>query len=196
MTVTLSAILEGDKVVILDSHGSRRGTIETEFAKELTHEQKESLELQKQWQFAFAGMMVGMTNRAKRLLQDPWSKKIGVWQKSLCWRRNRRREPAKAVSTCYSSVSRPTWERAAICLLAQYNNRLHESRMRNGNQWRLWSQTVAGNHRKKRQINEDKLFYKATIGVGDGEATTGKTERPVVQVCFDWDGIDSRSFVA
>jgi hypothetical protein len=196
VTVTLSAIVEGDKVVIFDSNGRRRARIENEFAKELAREQKESIELRKQWQFAFAGMMAGITSRAKRLSRDPWAKKISVWQKSLRWRRNRKREPAKAVSRCYSSVSRPTWERAVIVMRAQYNNRLNESRLRNGNQWRLWSQTVAGNHRKKRQIYEDNLSDKAPIGRGDGEGVRAKAERSGFQVCFDWDRVDTCSFVA
>lgn len=156
ITVTLTARVDGECVVLLNALGKKIAVMPAVEAIPADEKTVHSIELRHKWKHAFSGMMGSLNKKQKRFDQSPWKSKVAVWQKSLRWRRNRQRPQAKAKSKCYSEESRPDWAAAILCLLSQYNSRLHEYRLRTRNPWRLWAQTVAVNNRKKGVMYADR----------------------------------------
>jgi hypothetical protein len=148
VTVTLSARMSGDRFVILDVHGKRIAVLPLSDAIPLSEQSIKSIELRNEWKSAFSGMLGSLNSKRLRMLALPWDVKIQTWMTSLRHRRNRR-SARYGKNFRYSDEKRKDWSHAVTCLLAQYNNKLGEYRLRNKNPWRLWAQTVAGNHRKK-----------------------------------------------
>ncbi len=196
ITVTLTARIDGECVVLLDAHGRKIAAIATSDAICASDSTVSSIETQREWQHAFSGMMLSLGNKHRRLTATPWQSKIGVWMKSLRWRRNRQRAQVKTRSKKYSEASRPDWTAAVSCLLHQYNGRLHEARLRKSNPWRLWAQTVAGNHRKKGVMYADCSIQKEAARAGDCQAVGKETGRSEVQMRIDWAGSEPIAFVA
>jgi hypothetical protein len=196
VTVTLTARVSGDSVVLLDVHGKKIASVRASDAVRASDGTISSIETRRKWQHAFAGMMGAINNEHKRLAKTAWEVKTQTWLKSLRWRRNRNNPPAKSLSRCYSPAVRPNWDAAVVALVRQYNSRLNERRLRKSNPWRLWAQTVAGNLRKKAMMRNDFSAQKETQIVRDSEAARKEVGRPEVQVCIDWDRTDSSIVVA
>jgi hypothetical protein len=195
-TVTLTARVDGECVILLDVHGKKIAVLPARDAITSDVKTISSIELRHQWKHAFSGMMGSLNNRQRRFAQSPWQSKFGVWTTSLRWRRNRKRPQFKQRSKKYSQASRPDWASAVSCLMSQYNGRLHEHRLRTTNPWRLWAQTVAGNHRKKGTMHADRSIQKKANSVGDCETTGKEIAGSTIQVCINWGGNDSNAVVA
>lgn len=196
VTVTLTAIQHGDTVRILDANGKRVGSIPLVAAAPASEDVVKSLAFKIEWQLAFSRMMGGLNSKTQRMQKTRWERKIQVWQASLRWRRNRRQEVFKSPSRKYTPHARPTWQHAVNAMLRQYNFRLHESRLRKNNPWRVWAQTVSGNHRKRRAIINERNQEKALQSVSDGSGfgiATGTTE---LQMQLHWSGSDASTVVA
>ena len=161
ITVTLTARVSGDTVVLLDAHGKKIAAIQALVAECTTNGTIEAIELRHEWRHAFSGMIGSIHNKRSRILRTPWEIKISTWMKSLRMRRNRPK-PYYCKNFRYSDEKRKVWSDAVRCLLAQYNNKLHEHRLRAKSPWRLWAQTVAGNHRKKGCVYADSSVQEKT----------------------------------
>jgi hypothetical protein len=196
ITVTLTARVSGDSVVLLDAHGKKIAVVPSSVAECTTNGTIKSIEVKHEWRRAFSGMIGSIHNKRSRILRTPWEIKISTWMKSLRLRRNRPK-PYYCKNFRYSDEKRKVWSDAVRCLLSQYNNRLHEHRLRAKSPWRLWAQTVAGNHRKKKSDYADcSIREKKEQGVSHGEATRTKTGKPDVQLQLHWSRNDSCSVVA
>lgn len=192
IAVTLSALVDGNMVRLVDSNGKKIAVIPSEIAGEASRATTEAMLLRAKWKHAFAGMIGSLNNKHKSMQATAWQRKIQVWQASLRWRRNRQRPQFKQRSKKYSEASRPDWAAAVSCLLSQYNGRLHESRLRRANPWRLWAQTVAGNHRKKGAMRDDRRDYaEKTESVSDSQPARSSSATAAVQMQIDWRGTDA-----
>lgn len=192
IAVTLSALVDGNMVRLVDSNGKKIAVIPLEIAEEASVATTEAMLLRAKWKHAFAGMIGSLNNKHKSRQVTAWQRKIQVWQASLRWRRNRQKPHFKQRSKKYSEASRPDWAAAVSCLLSQYNGRLHEARLRRANPWRLWAQTVAGNHRKKGAMRDDRREYtEKAEGAGDSRPTRSPSSTAAVQMQLDWRGTDA-----
>lgn len=149
-TVELTARVEGDEVVLLDRDGKKIKRLSRHIAVVMSRDAFAAIT----WKASFTGMINSIKANERRMGRSAWQTKCDGWLVSLRHRRNRKRWDSKHVTqkkaSCrYSSLSRPDWGAAVKCLYVQYHNRLHEHRLRQKNPWRLWAQTVIGNHRKK-----------------------------------------------
>jgi hypothetical protein len=196
ITVTLTARVSGDSVVLLDAHGKKIAVIPALSAECTTSGTIEAIEVRHEWRHAFSGMIGSIHNKRSRILRSPWEIKISTWMKSLRLRRNRPK-PYYCKNFRYSDEKRKVWSDAVRCLLSQYNNKLHEHRLRAKSPWRLWAQTVAGNHRKKRCVYADSSVQEKTqCCIGDGDTAGAKAEQPDIQLQLQWNRNDSCSVVA
>jgi hypothetical protein len=187
IAVTLSALADGSTVRLVDSNGKKIAVIPLDVAGEASLATTEAILLRANWKHAFAGMIGSLNNKHKSRQTTAWKRKIQVWQVSLRWRRNRTRPATKTQARCYSEHVRTDWSRAALAMLAQYNNRLHEARLRRANPWRLWAQTVAGNHRKKGAMRDDRRNEaKENKGAGYGHAAGKSASQAAIQMRIDW----------
>ena len=195
-TVTLSALIVGGRARLVDGNGKRIAVISLEVASEASDEAMNSMLVWADWNRAFAGMLNSLHCHRIRMRVSPWETKTQTWMKSLRLRRNHRKLQYGDNSR-YAEKTRPNWGAAVACLLQQYSNRLREHRLRSKNPWRLWAQTVVGNHRKKRLVYADSSIQEETkCGIGDSKAVGAETARPEVQVRIDWDRHDACSVVA
>jgi hypothetical protein len=194
IAVTLSALVDGGMVRLVDSHGKKIAVIPLDIAEEASSATTEQMLLRAKWKYAFAGMIGSLNNKLKSRQVTAWQRKTQVWQASLRWRRNRQKPQFKQRSKKYSEASRPDWTAAVSCMLRQYNGRLHEARLRRANQWRLWAQTVAGNHRKKGAMRDDRREYtQEAESVGDSQPIRRLASPAGVQMQIDWRGTDAEA---
>lgn len=196
VTVTLSARVAGDRLVILDVHGKRIAVVPSSDAIPLSEQFIKSIELRNEWKAAFSGMLGSLNSKRMRMLASPWDVKIKTWMVSLRHRRNRK-SARYGKNFRYSDENRKDWSHAIKCLLAQYNNKLGEYRLRNKNPWRLWAQTVAGNHRKKGCVYADSSVQeKKKRGEGYGETIATEAGQPRTQLQLHWNDNDACSVIA
>lgn len=196
VTVTLTARVAGGDVVLLNANGKKIAAIAAPDAACVSECTINSIELRHEWRTAFAGMIGSIHSTRRRILRTPWENKVSTWMKSLRFRRNRQR-PRYNKNFRYSDEKRRVWSDAVRCMLSQYNNKLHEHRLRTKSPWRLWAQTVAGNHRKKRFVYADSSAEEKTqFGIGYGKTVRAKVEQPVIQLQLQWNRNDSCSVVA
>ena len=188
VTVTLTARVSGDYVVLLDAHGKKIARVPLSVAHTASQSVLESISIKQKWKASFGGMIHFLSQRNKRLSATEWERKIATWQKSLRLRRNRP-HVFKAQSRRFSPDVRKTWDDAIRCLMSQYLSARNEYLLRKKNPWRLWAQTVSGNHRKKTNAGQDRT-------ISDSETIAAKTGRTEFQVCFDWSNSDSSVVVA
>jgi hypothetical protein len=185
-SVCLSAVVVGDKVRLLDRNGKRIAVIDASLACETSEETSAEIILRANWAQSFAGMMGSYTNKLAYVSQTGWDRKIGTWLKSICCRRNRNRPITKKKAIRYSAEARPNWDKAIDCLFMQYNNRLHEHRLRTANPWRLWAQTVSGNHRKKREQHEDSSVSEEADVQHFSQGSGASAEGSAIQMRMQW----------
>lgn len=181
--VELVARVEGDEVVLLDSNLQKIAKLHRSRASLASRDTIRSIELVVQWRAAFKGMVHSINAKNERLQQTPWQKKCGVWTTSIRHRRNRKiwnnqHFRRKSVAKRFSEESRPSWEAAIKCMLYQYINKTTEYRLRQKNPWRLWAQTVIGNHRKKGKRREESILR-------NSQATRAQTATAGVHVCAE-----------
>lgn len=181
--VELVGRVEGDEVVLLDSDLQKVAKIHRDRASLANKETIESIERVVEWRAAFRGMVHSINAKNDRMQQTPWQKKCGTWTTSIRHRRNRKNWndqhfKRKSLAKRYSDESRPTWDAAIKCMLYQYINKTTESRLRQKNPWRLWAQTVIGNHRKKGKRREESI-------VRNSKAIGEKVARAGIRMCAE-----------
>lgn len=184
VTVTLTARVAGSDLVLLDANGKKIAHIKCDAAREANDETIRSIEFRYEWRVAFARMMGQFNNVRTRHEQTPWQAKCGTWITSLRIRRNKDNALAKSCkrkkpSSVYSTARRPNWAAAIALMVYLHNAKAKELQMRADNPWRLWAQTVSGNHRKKGQPH-------AARPQSDSQAIRRKVVAPTVQVRLDF----------
>ena len=179
VTVTLTARLEGDRVVLIDGNGNPIRAIRAIDAHTADESVIEAIELRHTWSSALAGMIGGNLKSTQRHKRSAWDAKISVWVVSLRHRRNRTRPRRSRSGPPRPKFRSETWEQRLDHLTAQHIKWKRKCESREATPWSLWAETVSGNLRKRGYVNED---IKA---VGQQAEPGAKTERPVVPVRSD-----------
>jgi hypothetical protein len=91
VNVTLTARLEGNRLLLLDGSGKLIKAIQVDQAKTLDGDDVACIELRHEWSSAIAGMIGSNFNATHRHKRSGWDAKISVWVVSLRHRRNRTR---------------------------------------------------------------------------------------------------------
>jgi len=191
VTVSLTAICQGEKAMLLDANGKQLAVIDTLLAKQISPEMRLSIELDVpvEWNnkhngwYAAACRMKGQYGNWRRgLSRSGWEKKAEIWAKSLMWRRNRKSPPRK---TRFSRGVRPRntedWEAACISFRLRYASMIIKQKKRTEDPWLLWSETTYSNHRQRKDIHDQRRQrIPDAKGVTDNSKTTG------IQVRFEW----------
>jgi hypothetical protein len=190
VNVTLTARVDGDRLLLLDSSGKPIRVIHVDQAKPLDVADVASIELRHTWCSAVAGMIGAHINASERHKRSGWDAKISVWVVSLRHRRNRtrpvrvRRFPPRAKYRCQ------TWDERLDCLTQQHANWKRKCEQRRNNPWSLWAETVSGNLRKREYVNAD------SDTVSQQTQPRAKAERPIIQMRIDWGDATPRSVFA
>lgn len=179
VTVTLTARLEGDRVVLIDGNGNPIRAIRAIDAHTADESVLEAIELRHTWSSALAGMIGGNLKATQRHKRSAWDAKISVWVVSLRHRRNRTRPRRSRSGPPRPKFRSETWEQRLDHLTAQHIKWKRKCESREANPWSLWAETVSGNLRKRGYVNED---IKAVSQQAEPRA---KTERSVVPVRSD-----------
>ena len=185
-SVCLSAVVVGDKVRLLDRNGKHIAVIDASLACETSEETSAEIILRAHWAQSFAGMMGSHMRKLACYSSTAWDRKIGMWITVVKCRRNRNRPISKKKAIRYSEQARPNWDKALSCMFAQYNNRLHERRLRTANPWRLWAQTVSGNQRKKRERHEDGAVSQEADVQHFPQGSGVPVEQSAIQMRMQW----------
>ena len=190
VTVTLTARLRGDRLVLLDSHGKIVRTIAASRCVVVPDDRLRRMEAVYEWSNAISGMLASYDNHASRFRGSSWEKKCSTWIKSLRLRANRKRPPRTPGKRRRRHVAFSSWERAADRLVKNHASWKLKAEYRKRNPWLLWAETVDGNLRKKRG------WAGGATQVCD-ESKPGRKGRVAgVQMRFDWRGTDARPVVA
>ena len=144
-TVTINAIVQGDRVTPIDRYGNvickykRLGDIEGPIDAKAASRW--------QWMTTVNRIKARLAQRADSRVLDPWLRKTDSLSRSL--RLRKRFAPTaptrKQYFECYSTN---TWSKAIERLLQQAHNRMRRSLL---SKWDHWSLTVSNNHNKKRK---------------------------------------------
>ena len=179
VNVTLTARVEGDRVVLIDGNGNTIRAIREIDARTADASVLKAIELRHTWSSALAGMIGGNLKATQRHKLSAWDAKISVWVVSLRHRRNRTRPSRSRSGPPRPKFRSQTWEERLDHLTAQHINWKRKCESREANPWSLWAETVSGNLRKRGYVNED-------IKAVSQQAKPGaKTERSVVPVRSD-----------
>jgi len=193
ITVELVARVQGDDVVLLDSHAKKIATISRHRADKPTNGMLEDIELMQEWRLVISGMIGGAIQRKRRLSEDVWLRKCGVWSKSIRSRANR-------PGHCRASgdrrreawiASHTSWDVVLDLMVAKHSRHVFKNKLRRANPWAVWADTVACNVNKRRQAFENRKKVSA-----ESTATSWKAERTALQMRFDWNCVDARESVA
>jgi hypothetical protein len=196
VTVMLTARVLGDSFVLLDVHGKRIAVVPAIDAVECSKHTINSIEMRTKWREAFSGMLGSLGSKRHRMQKSPWEIKIQTWMASLRHRRNRK-VVRYGKNFRYSDEKRKMWSDAVTCLLSQYNQKLCEYRLRSKNPWRLWAQTVSGNHRKKGCVYADSSVpQEKERSKSNGETVGANVDQQGIQMQLHWNRDDACSVVA
>ena len=191
VTVSLTAICQGEKTTLLDANGKQIAAIDTPLAKQMSLK-KRSLFVRSvplEWHDKHHGWRAapGVVTMPKKWagplqLVASGQKKAEIWAKSLMWRRNRKSPPRK---TRFSRGVRPRntedWEAACISFRLRYASMIIKQKKRTEDPWLLWSETTYSNHRQRKDIHDQRRQrIPDAKGVTDNSKTTG------IQVRFEW----------
>lgn len=179
VTVTLTARVDGDRVVLIDGNGNPIRAIRAVDARTADASVLEAIELRHTWSSALAGMIGGNLKATQRHKRSAWDAKISVWVVSLRHRRNRTRPNRSRSGPPRPKFRSQTWEQRLDHLTAQHIKWKKKCESREENPWSLWAETVSGNLRKRGYLNEDSKAVSQQAEPG------AKTERSVVPVRSD-----------
>jgi hypothetical protein len=182
VTVTLTAVIRDGQATLLDANGKRLRRTDVSVLRPMSQLEVKRLVVRAKWHASIRGMVQQHCSKIAYKSQSQWDRKFVNWLKSVRMRNNRPYwRNKKQPSNRYTKETRPHWEAAVRCLLMQYDHRLHEHRKRKANPWRLWSQTVAGNHRKKGERHARQAIQKA-----DGSSVGKEARRTSIQMQINW----------
>ena len=155
VNVTLTARVEGDRVVLIDGNGNPIRAIPAVDARTADASVLEAIELRHTWSSALAGMIGGNLKATQRHKRSAWDAKISVWVVSLRHRRNRTRPSRSRSGPPRPKFRSQTWEERLDHLTAQHIKWKRKCESRESNPWSLWAETVSGNLRKRGYVNAD-----------------------------------------
>ena len=201
--VSLTAIRQGEKTMLLDANGRQFAVIDTMLARQVSQELRLSFvravplewhDKHHGWRAAYARMKSQYLNWRKRLHLSGWEKKAYIWAKSIRWRRNKNRtRPPRKTQFLRGARPRITedWETACVSFRQRHAGMIIKKKKRIEDPWLLWAETVYSNHRKKRDIDEDRRQRISITGrVPKNPRTTG------IQMCFEWSADRSEAVFA
>lgn len=185
--MTLTARVKGEFLLLLDGSGNVIKKLPAGSAKECGDDVLSEIESRKSPWAQKICAMVGGANASKKYGVSGWDKKVNVWLASLRHRSNRNHSTVddKKRRRCV----RETWDQSIDFLLKQNYVMQRKKELRECDEWRLWSETVAGNHRKKERRHGE-------ASITNFQEPSRKAGVPAIQVCFDWHRPDSVTFVA
>jgi len=161
----MSAYVVNGNLIILDCNGRRLKKTKVHLAAELHPDARKNIETHLLWRDAslrWAKKYCGMVSRKN---YSGWRKKAQVWEKSLRWRRNRKR-PIRRGRTINGGRQRlgvTNWSQAAKLLIAQYIR----IKKRNDRPWARWSETVTRNMRARNDIRIERRSQSFRTGQCD-----------------------------
>lgn len=191
--VELVGRVEGDEVVLLDSDGKKITRLARHRAEKTSPQTIEDIEAMRAWRFMLSAAIGGNVQHAKRMNEDPWLTKCGVWTRSITSRVNR---PAESKSASDRRKKRwidshVSWD-VVVELMVQKSRRwLYKAKARQENPWVIWADTVACNVKKRRR----RLDHKKEIAT-QSQAIAWQAERTRIQMRFDWGRIDAAESLA
>jgi hypothetical protein len=203
VTVSLTAICQGEKTTLLDANGKQIAVIDTLLAQQVSLEMRLSIERDVPiewhdkhhgWRAAYARMKSQYFNWRTRLHLIGWEKKAHTWGTSIRRRRNKNRtRPPRKTQFLRGGRPRNTedWEAACVSFRLRYAGMIIKKKKRNEDPWLLWAETVYSNHRKKRDINEDR---RQRISITGRVSKNPRT--PGIQMCFEWSADRSKAVFA
>ena len=194
ITVTLTARVFGDSVVLLDAHGKKIAASPASVAECTTNGTIESIEVRHEWRNSFMQMLACNAHRHVALRHNEWHRKTQNWLASLRHRRNR---PDKCRIAHERRAKRwiekrPNWDEAFKLMLNRNDCVIHRNKERAKNPWRVWTETVSANIKSRRRRYEDDCEAIQTDAVGPSE----QIATPGIQVRFDWLAADAANSVA
>jgi hypothetical protein len=194
ITVTLTARVSGDSVVLLDAHGKKIAVIPALSAECTTIGTIKAIEVRHEWRHAFMKMIAYNGHRHTSSRHDKWHRKTQSWLASLRHRRNRPEECRKSHERRANRwiEKRPNWDEAFTLMLKRNDCVFHRHRHRAKNPWRVWAETVAANIKSRRRRHEDDYEAIQANAVRSSEQTGGTG----VQVRFDWTSFDTADSLA
>jgi hypothetical protein len=194
ITVTLTARILGDSVVLLDAHGKKIAAVTASAAKCTTSATIESIEVRHEWRNAFMQMLAYNGHRHASSRHDEWHRKTQSWLASVRHRRNRPdqcRNSHKRRAIRWIEKRR-NWDEAITLMLKRNDCVFHRHRHRAKNPWRVWTETVAANIKSRRRRHEDDHETIQADAVRSSEQIGGTG----VQVRFDWTAFDAADSLA
>ena len=203
VTVSLTAICQGEKTTLLDANGKQSAVIDTLLSQQVSLEMRLSIERDVSlewyekssgWQSAYARMKSQYSNWRTRLHLSGWGKKAHIWKTSIRWRRNKNRtRPPRKTQFLRGGRPRNTedWEAACVSFRLRYAGMIIKKKKRIEDPWLLWAETVYSNHRKKRDIDEDR---RQRISITGRVSKNPRT--PGIQMCFEWSADQSKAVFA
>jgi hypothetical protein len=187
VSVTLTARVKGDFLLLLDASGNVVKKLPAEDAKECGAELILQIESRRTpWSIKICAM-VGGAKASKKYERSEWDKKVNVWLSSLRHRSNR--SHSLTADNKKEQCVRGDWEQSIDFLLKQSYRIQRKTELRESDEWRLWSETVAANHRTKER-------RRGEASITNFQEPSRKARVPAVQVCFDWHRSDPVSVVA
>jgi len=194
ITVTLTARVSGDSVVLLDAHGKKIAVIPALSAECTTNGTIEAIEVRHEWRNSFMQMLAYNGHRHVSSRHNEWHRKTQSWLASLRHRRNR---PDKCRAAHERRANRwiekrRNWDEALALMLKRNDCVIHRHRHRAKNPWRVWTETVAANIKSRRRRHEDDCETIQADTVGSSKQTRGTG----IQVRFDWTVFDTADSLA
>ena len=187
VNVTLTARVKGEFLLLLDGSGNVIKKLPAGSAKECGADVLSDIESRRSpWSIKICAM-VGGAKASKKYGKSDWDKKLNVWLASLRHRSNRKHSCTDDKKR--HQVVRANWDEAIGFLLKQSYAMQRKKELRQRDEWRLWSETVAANHRTKER-------RRGEASITNFQEPARKARVPAVQVCFDWHRTDAVSFVA
>lgn len=177
VSVTLTARVKGEFLLLLDGSGNVIKKLPAGSAKECGADVLSDIESRRSpWSIKICAMVGGVKSSKKHERSD-WDKKVNVWLTSLRHRSNRNHSVTEDKKGQRSV--RVNWDQSIEFLLKQSYAMQRKNDLRECDEWRLWSETVAANHRSKER-------RRGEASITNFQEPARKTGVPAVQVCFDW----------
>jgi hypothetical protein len=171
VTVTLSATLKGDRLVLRDKNGKKVGAMNSCRVGLMKAKARKRLK----WEFAIKRMVAYLSQKKDRKTLSGWERKFQTWAMSLQFRRHDLKR-ARKNKRFYSVESRPNWECSFKCMQFQHRRRVYRKLKNETDRWRVWCETCSKNHNRKarnRNATDSQFVFKTGPHFNNSvEATT------------------------
>lgn len=157
VTVTLTARVDGDDLVLLDANGKKIGHVVHGKAFEASPGTIALIETRREWRYSIRQMLACNAKRHIRSSATDWDRKISTWLSAVRFRRNR---PEQSKMSHERRIirwtqKRPDWEKAIRLMVCRNRCVVYRSVNRESSPWRVWTETVAANIKARRRRYED-----------------------------------------